>query len=178
MSNRWSPRYVRRFDCSARRAFRWSCHPSHRSINPLRIRSISITCCTRCQRLDRSIGVRCQALNKRALRRPHEVWESSGLDGWPCWRCREEAIGRRLVPADFKPGLPCNSDEAHHELELRARMGLTTSLEREGAADYHARRRQRETATEAIPADVECLWCGWRTSTRPTPRSNSGSSRW
>jgi len=57
MSNRWSPRYMRRFHCSARRAFRWSCHPSHRSINPLRIRSISIsiTCYTRCQRLDRSI---------------------------------------------------------------------------------------------------------------------------
>jgi hypothetical protein len=55
----------------------------------------------------------------------NKVWASSGLDGWACFRCLEEAIGRRLVPADFKPGLPCNSEEAHHEPELRDRMGLT-----------------------------------------------------
>jgi hypothetical protein len=54
-----------------------------------------------------------------------ELWASSGLDGWACFRCLEEAIGRRLVPADFKPGLPCNSEEAHHGPELRTRMELT-----------------------------------------------------
>jgi len=55
-----------------------------------------------------------------------ELWASSELDGWACFRCLEEAIGRRLVPADFKPGLPCNSELArHHGLALRARMGLT-----------------------------------------------------
>jgi hypothetical protein len=53
-----------------------------------------------------------------------EVWASSGLDGWPCWRCLEEAIGRRLAPADFPPEIPCNSVEANHEPELRARIGL------------------------------------------------------
>jgi hypothetical protein len=54
-----------------------------------------------------------------------ELWASSGLDGWPCFWCLEEAIGRRLVPADFQPGLPCNSDLAPHGRELRDRMGLT-----------------------------------------------------
>lgn len=54
----------------------------------------------------------------------NELSASSGLDGWQCFRCLEEVIGRRLVPADFKPGLPCNSDEANHGPELRARMGL------------------------------------------------------
>jgi hypothetical protein len=53
-----------------------------------------------------------------------ELWASSRLDGWVCFWCLEEAIGRRLVPADFKPGLPCNSELAHHRPELRARMGL------------------------------------------------------
>jgi hypothetical protein len=41
-----------------------------------------------------------------------------------CFRCLEAAIGRRFVPADFKPGVPANSAE-YHGLELRARMGLT-----------------------------------------------------
>jgi hypothetical protein len=54
-----------------------------------------------------------------------ELWASSGLDGWPCFWCLEEAIGRRLVPADFQPGLPCNSDLAPHGPALRDRMGLT-----------------------------------------------------
>jgi len=53
-----------------------------------------------------------------------ELWESSGLEGAPCWRCFEDAIGRRLVPADFQL-LPCNSELADHELELRTRIGLT-----------------------------------------------------
>jgi hypothetical protein len=53
-----------------------------------------------------------------------EVWASSGLDGWACLCCLEDAIGRRLVPADFIPRLPCNSELAPHGPELRARMGL------------------------------------------------------
>lgn len=51
-----------------------------------------------------------------------ELWATSGLDGWPCFHCFEKAIGRRLVPADFKPGVPCNIEQVHPE--LRARMGL------------------------------------------------------
>jgi hypothetical protein len=51
-----------------------------------------------------------------------ELWAGAGLDGWPCFHCLETAIGRRLVPADFKPGVPCNTEQAHPE--LRARMGL------------------------------------------------------
>jgi hypothetical protein len=54
-----------------------------------------------------------------------EVWASSGLDGWACFRCLEEALGRRLVPADFQPGVPANTHEAHHGPELRERLGLT-----------------------------------------------------
>lgn len=53
-----------------------------------------------------------------------ELWESSGLDGWTCFRCLEGAIGRRLVPADFKPDLPANTDDTYHGSELRERLGL------------------------------------------------------
>ena len=38
-----------------------------------------------------------------------EIWASSGLDGWVCFRCLEAAIGRRLVPADFKREIPANA---------------------------------------------------------------------
>jgi hypothetical protein len=53
-----------------------------------------------------------------------EVWASSGLDGWVCFRCLEGAIGRRLVPTDFKPDLPANTDDTYHGPELRERIGL------------------------------------------------------
>ncbi|MFF0532932.1 hypothetical protein ACFYT3_31750 [Nocardia amikacinitolerans] len=52
-----------------------------------------------------------------------ELWESSGLDGRVCFRCLEKAIGRRLVPSDFK-AVPANTDETHHGPELRQRIGL------------------------------------------------------
>lgn len=54
-----------------------------------------------------------------------ELWASSGLDGWVCFRCFEKAIGRRLMPSDFKPDLPANTDQTRHGLELRQRIGLT-----------------------------------------------------
>ncbi|NNH73853.1 hypothetical protein HLB23_29040 [Nocardia uniformis] len=53
-----------------------------------------------------------------------ELWASSGLDGWVCFRCLEKAIGRRLVPSDFK-SLPGNTDVVHHGPELRERLGLS-----------------------------------------------------
>jgi hypothetical protein len=53
-----------------------------------------------------------------------DVWESSGLNGWSCFRCLEKAIGRRLKPADFKTGLPANTVMRYHHPDLRARMGL------------------------------------------------------
>jgi len=68
---------------------------------------------------------RCKSPDAAVYMVNDELWASSGLDGWACFRCLEEAIGRRLVPADFKPGLPCNSDEANHGPELCARIGLT-----------------------------------------------------
>ncbi|WP_219069995.1 hypothetical protein [Candidatus Mycobacterium methanotrophicum] len=52
-----------------------------------------------------------------------EVWASSGFSRHECWRCLEEAIGRRLTPADFKQ-LPANTDESWHTEELRERIGL------------------------------------------------------
>ncbi|MFJ2667708.1 hypothetical protein ACIO14_25530 [Nocardia fluminea] len=52
-----------------------------------------------------------------------EVWASSGLDGRVCFRCLEKAIGRLLVPSDFK-ALPANTDETRHGPELRQRIGL------------------------------------------------------
>jgi hypothetical protein len=68
---------------------------------------------------------RCKRPEKAAVYMVNnELWASSGLDGWACFRCLEEVIGRRLVPADFKPGVPCNSDEAKHGTELGERMGL------------------------------------------------------
>ena len=51
-----------------------------------------------------------------------ELWESSGLGSFECFRCLEEAIGRQLVPFDFKRGLPAN-DGYHHGPELRQRIG-------------------------------------------------------
>ncbi|MCV7100905.1 MULTISPECIES: hypothetical protein [Mycobacterium] len=53
-----------------------------------------------------------------------ELWASSGLDGWVCFRCLEAAIGRRLVAADFKGDCPANTDTTQHCRELRQRMGL------------------------------------------------------
>lgn len=50
---------------------------------------------------------RCKHPDNRIYMVTDELWESSGLDGWVCFRCVEEAIGRRLEPADFQP-LPCN----------------------------------------------------------------------
>ncbi|GBG39625.1 hypothetical protein [Mycobacterium montefiorense] len=74
------------------------------------------------------IDLRCQLCMRPQTARIYmvtdELWERSGLEGWPCWRCLEKAVGRRLVPADFKPGVPCNSAEANHEPELFARIGL------------------------------------------------------
>lgn len=76
------------------------------------------------------LDMRCRLCKRPEIARIYmvndELWESSGLDGWPCWRCFEDAIGRRLVPTDFKSELPGNSDEANHEPELRTRMGLPT----------------------------------------------------
>lgn len=76
------------------------------------------------------IDIRCRVRNRPRIAQIYMVidklWESSGLDGWPRWRCFEKAIGKHLVPADFKPGLPCNSEVASHEPELRTRMGLPT----------------------------------------------------
>ncbi|HTI76043.1 MAG TPA: DUF4265 domain-containing protein [Mycobacterium sp.] len=51
-----------------------------------------------------------------------ELWESSGLESFECFRCLEEAIGRQLVPFDFKRGIPAN-DGYHHGPELRQRIG-------------------------------------------------------
>ena len=65
----------------------------------------------------------CKSPNNDFYMVTDEVWESSDLDGWACFRCLEKAIGRRLWPDDFKPGLPAN-DGDHHEPELRSRMGL------------------------------------------------------
>jgi hypothetical protein len=54
-----------------------------------------------------------------------ELWASSGLAGYVCFRCLEQAIGRRLVPADFKPEVLANADAEYHSPELLARMGLS-----------------------------------------------------
>lgn len=51
-----------------------------------------------------------------------ELWAKAELDGRACFRCLERAIGRQLVPTDFKHDIPAN-DGDHHEPELRARMG-------------------------------------------------------
>lgn len=51
-----------------------------------------------------------------------DLWASSGLESYECFRCLEEAIGRQLVPVDFKRGLPAN-DGHHHGPELRQRVG-------------------------------------------------------
>lgn len=53
-----------------------------------------------------------------------ELWTASGFESHECWRCLEEVIGRRLVPSDFQPGVPVNTDESLHSEELRARIGL------------------------------------------------------
>ena len=48
-----------------------------------------------------------------------KLWASSGLKAH-----LERAIGRQLVPADFKPGLPANDGKyTIHGPELRQRMG-------------------------------------------------------
>jgi hypothetical protein len=51
-----------------------------------------------------------------------DLWASSGLESYECFRCLEEAIGRQLVPVDFKRGLSAN-DGHHHGPELRQRIG-------------------------------------------------------
>jgi hypothetical protein len=51
-----------------------------------------------------------------------ELWASSGLESYECFRCLENAIGRQLVPVDFKRGSPAN-DGHHHGPELRRRIG-------------------------------------------------------
>jgi hypothetical protein len=53
-----------------------------------------------------------------------EIWDGSGLDGHACFRCLEQAIGRKLSPDDFKPGVPANDGELTGA-ELRSRMGLS-----------------------------------------------------
>ncbi|WP_107661202.1 hypothetical protein [Nocardia suismassiliense] len=53
-----------------------------------------------------------------------DLWASSGLSGWVCFRCFEKAIGRRLVATDFK-SLPGNTDLVYHGPELRDRLGLS-----------------------------------------------------
>lgn len=74
------------------------------------------------------IDMRCRLCKRPEIARVFmvhdELWRSSGLEGWVCFWCLEDAIGRRLAPSDFKPGLPCNSEDANHALELRERMGL------------------------------------------------------
>jgi RND superfamily putative drug exporter len=54
-----------------------------------------------------------------------DLWACSGLDGWACFRCLESAIGRDLVPEDFAPGMPANTEEVYHAPELRERIGLS-----------------------------------------------------
>ena len=51
-----------------------------------------------------------------------DLWASSNLTGWECFRCLEKAIGRQLVPADFQPGHPVN-DGDYHGPELQQRTG-------------------------------------------------------
>jgi hypothetical protein len=51
-----------------------------------------------------------------------DLWASSGLGSYECFRCLEDVIGRQLVPVDFKRGLPAN-DGHHHGPELRRRIG-------------------------------------------------------
>jgi hypothetical protein len=51
-----------------------------------------------------------------------ELWKRSGLESFECFRCLEEAIGRRLVPFDFKRGVPANQGH-NHGPELRERIG-------------------------------------------------------
>jgi hypothetical protein len=54
------------------------------------------------------------------------VWEESGLDGWTCFRCLEDAIDRRLEPADFIEDIPANTDhDRFHGPELRGRISPT-----------------------------------------------------
>jgi hypothetical protein len=68
---------------------------------------------------------RCKSPDADLFMVTEELWDSSGLDGWVCFRCLEAAIGRQLVPADFPGDIPANTDEVRHGPELRARMGLT-----------------------------------------------------
>lgn len=51
---------------------------------------------------------KCGSADNAAFMVVDELWESSGLESTECYRCLEAAIGRRLVPADFKPGVPVN----------------------------------------------------------------------
>jgi hypothetical protein len=67
---------------------------------------------------------RCESPDNELYMVKNKLWASSGLDGFVCFRCLEGAIGRRLVPADFKPETATNTDEVHHSPELRRRMGL------------------------------------------------------
>jgi len=71
---------------------------------------------------------RCKSPDNDLYMVTDEIWASSGfgsgIDGRVCFRCLEKAIGRLLVPSDFKPGLPAN-DGHHHGPELRQRMGYT-----------------------------------------------------
>jgi hypothetical protein len=66
----------------------------------------------------------CKSLDNDLYMVTDEVWETSGLDGWACFRCLENAIARRLDPSDFEPDIPANTDQTYHEPEVRSRMGL------------------------------------------------------
>lgn len=66
---------------------------------------------------------RCESPDNNIFMVTDEVWRESGLDGWVCFRCVEDSLGRELVPTDFKD-VPCNDPTCmRHVPELRRRMG-------------------------------------------------------
>jgi hypothetical protein len=65
-------------------------------------RSIGTSGSTRSETCDR-----CKSPDAAVYMVNDELWASSGLDGWACYRCLEEAIGRRLG------GLRTSSPDRH-----------------------------------------------------------------
>jgi hypothetical protein len=86
-----------------------------------------------------------------------DLWASSGLESYECFRCLEEAIGRQLVPVDFKRGLPAN-DGHHHGPELRRRIGGRGSVVNEPKESV---RTENTADADAYVQHVAPIWRDW-----------------
>jgi hypothetical protein len=61
-----------------------------------------------------------------------ELWAQAGMEplgGWLCVGCLERRLGRRLVPADFKPVVANDSSRTLHSDRLVSRIRGTVMLE-------------------------------------------------